>query len=232
MRDGSDAIADWPILNALLNTASGRAGSPSTTVAESDRQVHPLRSPGTRRRHGRRRHPPRKGSPTTSRRRPPRRQATRPPARLPGGWAYRCRCSKGEAYPTRPAPRRARRPQRRGRHRRGRARGGCRARERRRAPRGTGDRAGFRQRAQPRLPAGAARTGRAQGPGPPRRRLVLARADVRSGREPRTCLYQEASERCFREMLSAGYTSVAEFHYVHHRPDGKPYGQPNIARRP
>ena len=24
MRDGSDAIADWPILNALLNTASGR----------------------------------------------------------------------------------------------------------------------------------------------------------------------------------------------------------------
>ena len=37
----------------------------------------------------------------------------------------------------------------------------------------------------------------------------------------------EASERCFREMLSAGYTSVAEFHYVHHRPDGRPYGQPN-----
>ena len=23
MRDGSDAIADWPILNALLNTAAG-----------------------------------------------------------------------------------------------------------------------------------------------------------------------------------------------------------------
>jgi len=23
MRDGSDAIADWPLLNALLNTASG-----------------------------------------------------------------------------------------------------------------------------------------------------------------------------------------------------------------
>ena len=38
---------------------------------------------------------------------------------------------------------------------------------------------------------------------------------------------REASERCFREMLSAGYTSVAEFHYVHHRPDGEPYGQPN-----
>ena len=23
MKDGSDAVADWPILNALLNTASG-----------------------------------------------------------------------------------------------------------------------------------------------------------------------------------------------------------------
>jgi formimidoylglutamate deiminase len=28
-------------------------------------------------------------------------------------------------------------------------------------------------------------------------------------------------------MLSAGYASVAEFHYVHHRPDGAPYGDPN-----
>ena len=26
MRDGSDAIADWPILNALLNTACGATG--------------------------------------------------------------------------------------------------------------------------------------------------------------------------------------------------------------
>ena len=26
MKDGSDAIADWPILNALLNTASGATG--------------------------------------------------------------------------------------------------------------------------------------------------------------------------------------------------------------
>jgi urocanate hydratase len=25
MRDGSDAVADWPILNALVNTASGAA---------------------------------------------------------------------------------------------------------------------------------------------------------------------------------------------------------------
>jgi formimidoylglutamate deiminase len=37
----------------------------------------------------------------------------------------------------------------------------------------------------------------------------------------------ETSRRCYREMLRAGYTSVAEFHYVHHRPDGAPYDDPN-----
>lgn len=31
----------------------------------------------------------------------------------------------------------------------------------------------------------------------------------------------------FVEMLEAGFTSVAEFHYLHHAPDGQPYG--NIA---
>jgi formimidoylglutamate deiminase len=39
---------------------------------------------------------------------------------------------------------------------------------------------------------------------------------------------REASRRCFEEMLSAGYTSVTEFHYVHHRPDGTPYEDPII----
>lgn len=38
---------------------------------------------------------------------------------------------------------------------------------------------------------------------------------------------REASGRCYREMLSAGYTSVTEFHYVHHRPGGEPYDDPN-----
>ena len=28
------------------------------------------------------------------------------------------------------------------------------------------------------------------------------------------------------EMLKAGYTHVCEFHYLHHRPDGKPYDDP------
>ena len=31
----------------------------------------------------------------------------------------------------------------------------------------------------------------------------------------------------YREMLKAGYTSVGEFHYVHHQPDGQPYAEPN-----
>jgi len=31
----------------------------------------------------------------------------------------------------------------------------------------------------------------------------------------------------YREMLRAGYTSVGEFHYVHHQPGGQPYTDPN-----
>jgi formimidoylglutamate deiminase len=42
---------------------------------------------------------------------------------------------------------------------------------------------------------------------------------------------REASRRCFEEMLAAGYTSVTEFHYVHHRPDGTPYEDPNSLAR-
>src|SRR5215218_4670200 len=38
---------------------------------------------------------------------------------------------------------------------------------------------------------------------------------------------REVSRRCYEEMLSAGYTSVTEFHYVHHRPDGTSYEDPN-----
>jgi formimidoylglutamate deiminase len=36
-----------------------------------------------------------------------------------------------------------------------------------------------------------------------------------------------ASEACFREARAAGFTAVGEFHYVHHRPDGRPYEEPN-----
>ncbi|MFC7302029.1 formimidoylglutamate deiminase [Cognatiluteimonas weifangensis] len=33
------------------------------------------------------------------------------------------------------------------------------------------------------------------------------------------------------EMLEAGYTSVCEFHYLHHAPDGKPYADPAAMSR-
>ena len=38
---------------------------------------------------------------------------------------------------------------------------------------------------------------------------------------------RRASEACFREGRAAGYTTVGEFHYVHHQPDGTPYPDPN-----
>lgn len=40
-------------------------------------------------------------------------------------------------------------------------------------------------------------------------------------------LYYEYARRVYAEMLMSGYTTVAEFHYVHHRPDGTPYDEPN-----
>lgn len=39
-------------------------------------------------------------------------------------------------------------------------------------------------------------------------------------------IYQ-ISLQTYREMLAAGYTSVGEFHYVHHQPDGQPYERAN-----
>ncbi len=34
-------------------------------------------------------------------------------------------------------------------------------------------------------------------------------------------------KRCYQEMADAGYGAVGEFHYVHHQPDGRPYGERN-----
>ena len=39
--------------------------------------------------------------------------------------------------------------------------------------------------------------------------------------------YQRLATAVFREMLAAGMTSVGEFHYLHHGPDGTPYDDPN-----
>ena len=37
----------------------------------------------------------------------------------------------------------------------------------------------------------------------------------------------DVAGRVYREMAAAGYGAVGEFHYVHHRPDGTPYEEPN-----
>jgi len=39
--------------------------------------------------------------------------------------------------------------------------------------------------------------------------------------------YERLAEAVFAEMLVTGWTTVAEFHYIHHRPDGTPYDDPN-----
>ncbi len=39
--------------------------------------------------------------------------------------------------------------------------------------------------------------------------------------------YYELARAAYREMLLAGFTSVGEFHYLHHAPGGTPYDNPN-----
>lgn len=40
--------------------------------------------------------------------------------------------------------------------------------------------------------------------------------------------YYALARAAYREMVAAGYTSVGEFHYLHHQPDGTPYDDPNL----
>lgn len=49
---------------------------------------------------------------------------------------------------------------------------------------------------------------------------------IASRLDPET--YQALARSMYAEMLAAGYTSVAEFHYVHHQVDGTPYSDPNV----
>lgn len=39
--------------------------------------------------------------------------------------------------------------------------------------------------------------------------------------------YHALARATYAEMVAAGYTSVGEFHYLHHQPDGTPYDDPN-----
>lgn len=41
----------------------------------------------------------------------------------------------------------------------------------------------------------------------------------------------DVADRVYAEMASAGYGAVGEFHYVHHRPTGEPYPEPNAMAR-
>ena len=49
--------------------------------------------------------------------------------------------------------------------------------------------------------------------------------DVAARLDPET--YLELARATYREMAAAGITSVGEFHYLHHQPDGTPYADPN-----
>ena len=49
--------------------------------------------------------------------------------------------------------------------------------------------------------------------------------DVAAGLDPDS--YLELATVTYREMVAAGFTSVGEFHYLHHQPDGTPYDEPN-----
>ena len=67
-------------------------------------------------------------------------------------------------------------------------------------------------------------------------RTARARTATRSGRGARRCTrfstaidadaFEAIAAQAYVEMLKAGYTAVAEFHYVHHDPQGKPYADP------
>ncbi|CUR55280.1 Formiminoglutamate deiminase [metagenome] len=43
--------------------------------------------------------------------------------------------------------------------------------------------------------------------------------------------YFELALATYREMVATGITSVGEFHYLHHQPDGQPYDDPNVLGR-
>ena len=57
--------------------------------------------------------------------------------------------------------------------------------------------------------------------------LDLARADVRDGGRLDPDSYFVLARQVYAEMVGAGYTSVGEFHYLHHDQDGRPYADPN-----
>ena len=49
--------------------------------------------------------------------------------------------------------------------------------------------------------------------------------ELAGGHDPESM--HAVGRRAYRAMAAAGYGAVGEFHYVHHRPDGTPYPDPN-----
>jgi formiminoglutamate deiminase len=43
--------------------------------------------------------------------------------------------------------------------------------------------------------------------------------------------YEMVATAVYAEMVTAGWTSVAEFHYVHHQPGGSPYAEPHAMEK-
>ena len=75
--------------------------------------------------------------------------------------------------------------------------------------------------AHQRLLAGLAETGRGRGDFMRWRELMY-----RAVRKYDPDTFEAVAALAYMEMLKAGYTSVAEFHYLHHDVDGSPYSQP------
>jgi formimidoylglutamate deiminase len=93
---------------------------------------------------------------------------------------------------------------------------------------------GLRGRAERVAWGGGARTG-----GAPAGDAPLAPDDLLTWREAMYSLANEldpgtierAGRSAYDEMAGAGYGAVGEFHYVHHRPDGAPYDDPNATAK-
>ena len=158
-------------------------------------------------------------------------------ARRRASAASTCRCCR-DPHAARPRPR-ARAARRRARRRRGRAR------RRSRSPPSCGA-AGVGERADVvRLPGRLLVPGLVNGHSHAFQRHLRGRVEVRAPAAPeddfwswREAMYAAAdaldpramravAEECFDAGRRAGYTTVGEFHYVHHRPDGTPYEEPN-----
>ena len=234
MLDGSDAIADWPLLNAMVNTASGRSwvsihhgGGVGIGRSIHAGQVTRRRRDAAGRAEARAGPDQRPGDRASSATSTPATSARR---RSRASEACGCRCGRPSERPTtrttRGSAATAWTPhvlidvdgERIGRCPRG-----------RRAVRPAADAPARRHAAGPRERALACVPPRAARPHAPIRRHVLdlARGHVRGRRPPDPDSYHALARATYAEMALAGITCVGEFHYLHHDTGGVPYDDAN-----